>query len=284
MTEMRPEVYDVERETFDCEPTLTDSQVLEFCRTGMVRLEGVVPDHINRKTLEFLRKDNYFEPCGILKEDWFAENVVRNPEVTGAIRSLLGRNFGLPILMSQHSPTGPSGPGHWHRDGTTTTFPELPYVYIIHYPQDTPAEMGPTDVVPGSHVHDWSSNYMGHFASIRNAVPSAASAGSVFIFDYGVWHRQGKATVPGVRYMLKYTYWRTVPPQRDWIIDPDFDFATADYVAGEPGSPRRIDTARMFFWLCGKSDEFQWTGAQSWPSSRNRGPKYVPYGSPGAVI
>ena len=24
--------------------------------------------------------------------------------------------------------------------------------------------------------------------------------------------------------MLKYSYWRTVPPTRDWVQEPDFDF------------------------------------------------------------
>ena len=31
----------------------------------------------------------------------------------------------------------------------------------------------------------------------------------------------------GVRNLLKYQYWRTVEPERDWIIEPDFDFHTS---------------------------------------------------------
>jgi len=27
--------------------------------------------------------------------------------------------------------------------------------------------------------------------------------------------------------MLKYVYWRTEAPQRDWILEPDFDLAHA---------------------------------------------------------
>ena len=30
-----------------CEPTLTDTQVLKFCRNGFLLLEGVVPDETN---------------------------------------------------------------------------------------------------------------------------------------------------------------------------------------------------------------------------------------------
>ena len=39
---------------YDCEPTLTDEQVVDFCRKGMLILERVVPDEINRRAMEFL--------------------------------------------------------------------------------------------------------------------------------------------------------------------------------------------------------------------------------------
>jgi hypothetical protein len=42
--------------TYDCAPTLTDSQVLEFCRRGFLMLEAVVPDEINRKVVEFFEE------------------------------------------------------------------------------------------------------------------------------------------------------------------------------------------------------------------------------------
>ena len=34
--------YDPQSRTFDCAPSLTDSQVLDFCRTGVIVLPGVV--------------------------------------------------------------------------------------------------------------------------------------------------------------------------------------------------------------------------------------------------
>ena len=37
--------------TYECPPTLTDTQVLEFCKKGFLMLEGVVPDEINQRTL-----------------------------------------------------------------------------------------------------------------------------------------------------------------------------------------------------------------------------------------
>ena len=37
-------------ETYDCKPTLNDSEVLEVCKNGFLMLEGVVSDKINKKS------------------------------------------------------------------------------------------------------------------------------------------------------------------------------------------------------------------------------------------
>ena len=39
--------FDRDHWTFDCDPTMTDSEVLAFCRDGCLLLRGVVPDQIN---------------------------------------------------------------------------------------------------------------------------------------------------------------------------------------------------------------------------------------------
>eukprot|EP01048_Picozoa_sp_COSAG05_P006750 COSAG05_NODE_452_length_9699_cov_33.848125_8_plen_257_part_00 len=68
----------------------------------------------------------------------------------------------------------------------------------------------------------------------------------------------------GCRNLLKYQYWRTTPPARDWLIEPDFDHHTADYqtIGGVPyhgrsyigtplGSSVSLDrfAAEQLFWL-----------------------------------
>ena len=91
--------------THDCEPTLTDSQVLDFCKTGYLPLEGVVPDDVNQRVVEFMDEHaphiepgdfaNH-EPNEILDQDWFIDGVLCNPVAAGAVRCLLGRDFALP--------------------------------------------------------------------------------------------------------------------------------------------------------------------------------------------
>ena len=60
-------------QTYDCEPTLTDQQVIEFCQKGFIILEAVVPDEVNRRVSDFLDDHTHLEPVEILAEDWFVE-------------------------------------------------------------------------------------------------------------------------------------------------------------------------------------------------------------------
>ncbi len=279
--------YDEESRTFDCSPTLTDSEVLEFCRNGYLILEGVVPEEINQRTCSYLNGEipanpslipegftsedlkrirNSNEPTTLILEDWFVEHVLLNPQLTGALRSLLGKNVGLPVLVSRHSVQCPGPAQRWHHDADCVFGPEINYLESFYYPQDTPVEMGPTELVPGSHIAH------AHREEGEPGVVTAAPAGSFVIHSQSILHRRSASTGNGLRHMLKYDYWRTVPPERDWITDPNFDFSTADY-----GSHRIARYfAHMFYWLCGKGDEFRVIGGQAWPwrTDNQIGPSY----------
>jgi hypothetical protein len=107
---------------------------------------------------------------------------------------------------------------------------------------------------------------------------TAATAGSIFITHYSIWHRPTAATASGVRNLLKYLYWRTVPPERDWVVDGDVDAMNLDFLPGDiPGSPiletwhQCIPVAQMFYWLCGLAGNFEFTGGPSWPISAMKG-------------
>jgi len=129
--------YDEVGRTFDCDPTLTDTQVRDFCRRGYLLLQGVVSDEINQRTCDYLegkipanpsfmpigkthedldRIRASHEPSTIFLEDWFVEHVLLNPQLAGAMRSLLGVQAGLPILASHHGVDSPAPAQGWHRD------------------------------------------------------------------------------------------------------------------------------------------------------------------------
>ena len=279
--------YDTSTRTFDCAATLTDSDVLRFCREGYLLLPGAVPDAINRRTLDYLEHRVEAEPAwipdgltaddlekmrrstvpsSILLEPWFIEHVVLNRLLCGVLRSLLGPHVGLPVHMANHRVECPNRSLSWHNDGDHVFGPEMNYLEVFYFPQDTPTQMGPTEVMPGSHIHRRPAD------PYEAGVPCEGPAGTFGIHVQSILHRRSESTATGVRHMLKFNYWRKVPPRRDWIIEPDFDLQRADY--GGHGKARYC--AHMFYWLCGKGEAFRTMGGQAWPwSSRNQiGPSY----------
>ena len=271
--------YDSTSRTFDCAPTLTDSEVLDFCHEGYLVLEGVVPDEVNQRTCDYLdgklpidpilipdgltRQDLEAmratkEPSGIVLEDWFIEHVLLNPRLAGALRSLLGANVGLPVHVAHHRAECPLPAQQWHHDADHVFGPELNFLEVFYFPQDTPAGFGPTEVMPGTHIGPTQRKIE------DQGVLLEGPAGSIGIHHQSILHRRGVSTSTGLRRMLKYNYWRTAPPQRDWITQEVFDFHSADY--GTHG--QAIFVAHMFYWLCGKGDEFRVIGGQAWPARR----------------
>ena len=270
--------------THACEPTLTDTEVLEFCKNGFMMLPGIIPGDINRRTLDFIEADPLGASTRLLAdEEWFVDAIILHPQVAGAVRSLLGNNFGLPVAMANHRVVCPGNGQHWHVDDGSEHGPELNYLQVFYFPQACPKELGPTELLPGSHHLTSSGSLMGHYSSVRGSYHAVSPEGSIFITVYSVYHRRSRSMASGVRSLLKYNYWRTEPPQRDWIIDPDFDLATADYKMDGPflqtQAQNTNSNAKMFLWLCGKS--FSNIGGQGWPNYMAPGTTLDrPYGVP----
>ena len=260
---------------YDCEPTLTDQQVIEFCQKGFIILEGVVSDDINHRVSNFLDEHPHLEPIEILAEDWFVDGVLKNPQAAGAVRSLLGKDFKLPMIMSNHRVECPRTLScGWHRDGGAIDATRLEFLQVFYYPQDTPKEMGPTELVPSSHLVRAKRRFMSHYGNIRVGVKTAAPAGSIFITHYSIWHRATSSTGSGIRNLLKYNYWRTVPPERDWVVDPSTDFMQTKFMPDVSVLEKWYDSihvARLFQWLCGLGDDFEFKGGQSWPITAGGG-------------
>ena len=220
---------------YDCAPTLDDRQIIEFCANGFLMLEGIVPDEINRRTLEFVDAHPSGQPIEIMDESWFVENVICHPVAAGAVRSLLGRDFALPNLMANHRVECPQPAQEWHTDGGSKYGPELNYLQVFYYPQDCPRDMGPTELLPGSHFLYLPQHQLARYGAIKGSHYAVAPAGSIFLTVYSIWHRRSVSQGTGIRNNLKYNYWRTTPPERDWITDPGFDLALADFSISNPG-------------------------------------------------
>ena len=185
--------------------------------------------------------------------------MIRNPEAAGAVRSLLGRDFVLPALMANHRVECPAPALNWHQDGGSMLTPRVDYLQVFYYPEDVPRETGPTEILPGSHLKCGYGGILSRLRSVRDSFLTVAPAGTIFLTCYTIWHRRSASTGSGIRNNLKYNYWRTSEPCRDWKTDPGFSFS---WPANEfPGFT--VPAAQMLVWLCG--EEWEHMGGQAWP-------------------
>jgi hypothetical protein len=270
VNQMTPEI---QRAASDIKPTMTDQAVLDFCKTGIHIVEEVIPEATNRWVTDYLNQEGA-TPNELVRDKRYIEEVLLHPEVAGAARSLLGENFQLPDWMANHRLVGPMPAKQWHVDGGSGFERLCNLLQVFYIPQSNTKEMGPTLFLPGSHIVPVAREELDHFGHLAGQTATIAPAGSVFFTAYSIWHRQSEKIDQSTRNLLKWEFWRTAPPKRDWIVDPDFDFAGADYSYTNPyfsGATRKwqsvLRVAEMFYWLCGKKDEFHVVGGSGWPFS-----------------
>ncbi len=259
----------MEERFHDCEPTLTDEQVIEFCKNGFLIYKAAIPREINERIMDFLGSHTHVRLDEILDDEWFVDGLLKNPQVCGAVRSLLGKNYKLPMWIYDHRKECPDK--HvcgWHRDGGGIVTPRVNYLALFYYPQDTPKALGPTGFLPGSHFVNGSRRFMKHVGKTRSEILAASPAGTVVITHYPILHKRTTATATGIRHMFHYHYWRTTPPNRDWIIDPGFDVESTEFKPDASVHEKwwsAIQPARMYSWLCGLGDDIDFKGGQNWP-------------------
>ena len=140
----------------DIAPTLTDTQVLEFCHRGYLILEGVVAPETNERVGEFIRAHPYatgdggeFKDDRLLAEEWFVKEVILNRQAAGAVRSLLGRQAALPTWMFTHRSTQPKPAQQW-RTATAASATGMPSTTCRYstIPRTRPANSAPPKCCP----------------------------------------------------------------------------------------------------------------------------------------
>ncbi|MBT5145496.1 MAG: hypothetical protein HOB49_19895 [Gemmatimonadetes bacterium] len=174
--------------------------------------------------------------------------VLADPEVTGALTSLVGANS----VRDRHCACHNWGPGKdaqgWHKDypiGGNMRYHRTRTLLLLYYPQEVSPGMGPTAVLPGTQ----------YYMEPRPDLPGInlhVEAGTVVITHYEVWHRATANTSDRMRFMLKFLYNRTEEPR-----EPTWDHTDPHWVPREnPLFPHRNLWQHMWHWYQGGKDDF----------------------------
>ena len=121
-------------------------------------------------------------------------------------------------------------------------------------------------ILPGSAYRLVDREAISHYGDIVGQVSLTVPAGSVIMGHYGVWHKAGPKLNNRKRGMIKFSYFRTVPPQRDWITEveqtPEYrDQQRLPYITEVEAYRDRIRCRRTWEWMCGDEshrDHTEW--------------------------
>jgi hypothetical protein len=194
---------------------LTDEQMRSFITEGFLILKTDFPESFHQRLVEQLNYvyDQEGNPGNnLLPRIHDLKKVFKHPVITGALTSVLGSGYMMHTHRFGHFNTK-STAGGWHKDsywGYRKIRNHHPWwAMIMYFPQDTPAELGPTGVMPGT--HNYETRVFGPDESEGEALASG-SAGTFALIHYDLWHR-ATANVLGLpRYMLKFEFMRTQAP------------------------------------------------------------------------
>ena len=247
---------------------LTDEQMREFIVNGYLVFEPKVPEGTHETCYRKLNEiiDAEKNPGNnILPRVPEMRHILNSPEVHGALISVLGADY----LEHPHRYCHPLKPSEQpvseqqayegmlknsHQDGYTPMgHPRqhyLRYARIMYYPQDSPVELGPTHVIPGTHFNRGLTDE----DKARN-MPVVGKAGTVSLTHFDIGHAAGVSRLPVHRHMIKFLYLRGAEP-----MAPSWDCKSTQWQRPQQiTAPYDLELAwsHGWDWLCGKRDRYE---------------------------
>lgn len=194
---------------------LNDEQMRKFIAEGFLLLRTDFPEEFHLKLSEQL-KDVYDKEGNpgnnLLPRIRELQQVFDHPIITGALTSVLGPHYMMHAHRHGHYNAAPK-PGGWHKDsywGYKRMRNHHPWwAMIMYFPQDTPVELGPTGLFPGTQNYEARAFLNDDMAE---EVLASGKAGTFALIHYDIWHRATANIAGKERFMLKFEFMRTEAP------------------------------------------------------------------------
>ena len=236
----------------DCK--LTDAQMRDFIVNGYLTVKTDLPrsvhETIYRKTQEYTEKEGNLGN-NILPRVPELQAVFEDPVVRGAFTSILGENYVMHSHRHPHQNRPHSDGQGFHKDsywGYQKVRHHCPrWAMAFYYPQDSPLEIGPSAVLPGTQYYSTriTENNDGELGL-------KGEAGTIAIIHFDLWHRAMANQTDKTRYMMKFQFIRMDAPETpEWnVTDPHWQPEGI-----HPSTPAHQGTWRhVWNWIAGESN------------------------------
>ena len=233
---------------------LTDAQMRDFIVNGYLTIKTELPrsfhETIYRKTQEYTAKEGNLGN-NVLPRVPELQAIFEEPAVRGAFTSILGENYAMHSHRHPHRNNPYSDGQGFHKDsywGYQKVRHHCPrWAMAFYYPQDSPLEIGPSAVLPGTQYYDTriTKNNEGELAL-------SGEAGTITIIHFDLWHRAMANQTNKTRYMMKFQFIRMDAPQA-----PEWNVTDSHWKLEDSGSalPSHQGTWRhVWNWLAGESN------------------------------
>ena len=253
---------------------LSARQMAQFAIDGFLEFDDIIPQDLveavyedELKTVDENGLNERFRwhitdnPHGFYEFSEAVREVHNLPAVKAVLRSLLG-----PRHQANHSALHATPPLHkeaqkWHVDAggkRQVRLPKIePYSFDVltaFFAHDTPDEMGPTLILPGSHLRWVLGPDIGRYKNIAGQRKLSGKAGRIVFFHEGLWHCAQPNATEQWRFMFKIRYNPRVR-QRKLFNTEGWD---------SPEIRRFFRVNKRTHDLSGEADAVGWTRADWW--------------------
>ncbi|MDA0595524.1 MAG: phytanoyl-CoA dioxygenase family protein [Chloroflexi bacterium] len=212
---------------------LSDDQVADFVINGYHIVEPQFPAEFHSQIYSELEALPTNPGDEINKAVPAIDEVYEHPAVQGALSSLLGGDYTRAAHRHCHRNYPGTRSQAWHQDslniptlddGHGRVSDHVQSVLVMYYPQDVASNMGPTALIPGSHLFTAAGDRNASHGNFRDQIVAVVPAGSVLILHYDIWHAGTANTSDQIRYMVKYLFERTSEStEPSWNHEPAND-------------------------------------------------------------
>jgi ectoine hydroxylase-related dioxygenase (phytanoyl-CoA dioxygenase family) len=232
---------------------LTAQQIAQFTVDGYLMFDGFIPQELNEAVYA-----DQVAGCGHWHKSEATRAVFELPQVKGILQSLLGENpvydhSALHVVGAQQRTAQ-----NWHADSIIDARPLAFDVQTMYFSHDCPKEMGPTLILPGSHLRRVSNSSISRYKNIVGQKQLAGKAGTIAFLHQALWHCAQPNATDKTRYMFKLRL-RPGQEQRglfntDGYNEPEIRRIVNSFPhgwQGEMGRAENVQRAKLWRYLCG---------------------------------